>query len=282
MEIKLNELTEEERKVIVEKGTERPFSGKYCDFFDDGVYVCRQCGQGLYRSDDKIRSGCGWPAFDDEIPGAVSRRPDPDGRRVEILCSRCGGHLGHVFKGEKLTPKDTRHCVNSISMEFVPKDRIGTAYFAGGCFWGVEHFFLNEKGVLHVMPGYMGGAKDNPSYKDVCTGKTGHAETVMVVFDRKLVDFRALAKIFFEIHDPTQVDRQGPDVGTQYRSAVFCVDDGQRKTVEELVGILKGKGLKVTTEISGAGRFFPAEEYHRKYYLRTGREPYCHRRVERF
>jgi peptide methionine sulfoxide reductase msrA/msrB len=280
--VRLNELTPEEGRVIIEKGTEKPFSGKYAGLFESGIYACKRCGLGLYSSKNKFRSDCGWPSFDDEIEGAVERKADADGKRTEILCSRCGAHLGHVFKGEKLTEKNLRHCVNSISLDFIPENRIGKAFFAGGCFWGVEYYFMNEDGVILAIPGYMGGKGDNPTYKEVCSGKTGHAETVMIIFDKDKSDFEKLARIFFEIHDPAQKNRQGPDIGTQYRSAIFASDEEQKRTVLKLIEILKSKGLNVRTEVSESGSFFPAEEYHRKYYLKTEKKPYCHARVKRF
>jgi peptide methionine sulfoxide reductase msrA/msrB len=122
METKLNPLTPLERRVIIEKGTESPFTGKYDKFFEGGTYVCRQCETPLYRSEDKFEAGCGWPAFDAEIPGAVIHNPDPDGERTEIVCAKCGAHLGHVFLNEQMTPKNVRHCVNSVSLKFIPWD----------------------------------------------------------------------------------------------------------------------------------------------------------------
>ena len=286
----LKDLTPEEEAVIVNKGTERPFSGEYHDHDEAGAYVCRRCGAPLYESDDKFDSGCGWPSFDDELPGAVKRLPDADGQRTEILCAACGAHLGHVFEGEQLTEKNVRHCVNSISLEFVPAGEgedesagaTSIAYFAGGCFWGVEHLLQEVDGVTEVRSGYMGGHTEKPTYQEVSSGRTGHTETVEVVYDPARVSFEELARLFFEIHDPTQVDRQGPDRGSQYRSAIFYVDNDQRLTTEKLIGILKEKGYDVATEVTAAGPFWAAEDYHQDYYERSGGRPYCHTRQKRF
>lgn len=296
-EVSLNKLTPEEERVIVHKGTEMPFTGKYYKNKDAGTYHCKQCNAALYRSTDKFDFGCGWPSFDDEIAGAVKRTTDADGHRVEITCARCGGHLGHVFEGEGFTAKNTRHCVNSISMTFVPAGQEGatvssagatqklateTAYFAGGCFWGVEHLLAQQPGVISARSGYMGGNTENPSYKDVCYKGTGHAEAVEVVFDPNKTNYETLAKYFFEIHDPTQLNRQGPDVGDQYRSAVFYTSEAQKATTQKLIGILKDKGYKVVTEVVPATKFWPAEDYHQDYYENNGKEPYCHFYTKRF
>lgn len=287
--MKYNELTKEEEYVILHKGTERPFTGQYYKHDEKGTYTCKRCDAPLYRSDDKFDAHCGWPSFDDEIPGAVKRVPDADGIRTEIICNNCGAHLGHVFLGEGFTDKNTRHCVNSISLNFNPAEQeakteqhVQRAYFAGGCFWGVEHLFKDVKGVISTDVGYMGGHTSNPTYNEVCRGTTGHAETMEVVFDPTMTNFETLAKLFFEIHDPTQVDRQGPDIGDQYRSVVFYTNEEQKKTAEKLVKILEDKGLNVATEITEANDFWLAENYHQDYYQKTGKRPYCHVYKKRF
>lgn len=280
-----NRLTPEEALVILHKGTEAPFSGVYNDFHERGTYHCRRCNAPLYRSDDKFSSHCGWPSFDDEIEGAVRREVDADGRRTEILCANCDAHLGHVFVGEHFTQKDTRHCVNSISMTFTPAEegaRTATAYFAGGCFWGVEHLFATKEGVISAVSGYMGGDVAEPTYQEVCRGRTGHLETVEVTYDPTRVSFEELARFHFEIHDPTQANGQGPDIGPQYLSAIFYSNEGEKQTAEKLIGILKAKGYEVVTETLPAVTFWPAEEYHQDYYERKGQEPYCHVHLRRF
>ncbi|MBD3385662.1 methionine-R-sulfoxide reductase, partial [candidate division KSB1 bacterium] len=167
-----NKLTAEEKRVILNKGTEAPFSGKYVDHKKDGTYVCKRCDAALYRSEDKFNSHCGWPSFDDEIEGAIERKPDADGIRTEILCANCGAHLGHIFEGEGFTNKNIRHCVNSISLDFISEDKpaMESAYFAGGCFWGVEYYFQKADGVISTDVGYMGGDSQNPTYEEVCSG----------------------------------------------------------------------------------------------------------------
>lgn len=278
------QLTPEEERVIVHAGTERPFSGRFVTHKETGTYVCRRCGAELYQSGDKFDAGCGWPSFDDEIKGAVTRKPDPDGSRVEIVCSACGGHLGHVFSGEGLTSKNTRHCVNSVSLDFLPANttRNATAIFAGGCFWGVEHLMKKSPGVISVKSGYIGGKTENPDYKSVCTGTTGHLEAVEVVFDPNRTNFTELAKLFFEIHDFSQVDGQGPDIGEQYRSAIFPTTPQQSQAAKEIIVQLDKMGYRVATEIKEIAKFWPAEDYHQNYYEKTGKNPYCHVRKKIF
>ena len=276
---KYNKLTPEEKNVILDKGTEPPFSGKYNDFSKKGTYICKQCDSTLYHSKDKFKSSCGWPSFDDEITGAIKKQTDTDGRRTEIICTSCDAHLGHVFTGENLTDKNVRHCVNSISMNFVSASEapeIATAYFAGGCFWGVEYLFEEKDGVVSAESGYMGGEMENPGYEDICSKKTGHLEAVKVIYNPEKISYEKLTKYFFEIHDPTQFNGQGPDIGEQYLSAIFYNKNNEKKIAEKLIETLKQKNYKVITKLIPAKKFWTAEAYHQNYYNKKGGQPYCH------
>lgn len=157
-----------------------------------------------------------------------------------------------------------------------------TAIFAGGCFWGVEYYMQKQPGVITIESGYIGGDKENPSYEQVCQKNTGHAEAVRIVFDNTKTTYETLAKIFFEIHDPTQADGQGPDIGEQYRSEVFYTTPEQKEVAERLIGQLKAKGYDVVTRVTPATTFWVAEDYHQNYYVRKGTEPYCHGYTKRF
>ena len=275
-----NKLNDEEKHVIEDKGTERPFSGEYDNFYEEGEYICKKCDTTLFKSSSKFSSSCGWPSFDNSLD-TVKRIPDTDGRRVEIVCSNCNGHLGHVFEGENFTDLNTRHCVNSISIKFkADKSLVKTdesyAYFAAGCFWGVEYYFQKQEGVISVESGYMGGELKNPTYADICTGVSGHLELVRVKYNKNKVSYKDLSKLFFEIHDFSQTNGQGPDLGPQYLSCVFYEKDEEKEIVLELISLLEKKGFKVATSLVNYTKFYIAEENHQNYYARHQTVPYCH------
>ncbi len=279
-------LTPNEEYILVHKGTEAPGSGIYNNNTREGEYLCKRCEAPLYRSKDQFHAACGWPSFDDEIPHAIQRIPDADGKRTEIRCASCGGHLGHIFEGEQLTDKNVRHCVNSLALLFKPTEVISDekeiAVFAGGCFWGMEYHFAKQKGVLSCISGYAGGTTKNPSYEEVCQDVGGHAEVIEVTFDPRQVDFLTLCKLFFEIHDPCQEDGQGPDLGNQYRSEVFYTNERQKEIAQELIAILHDKGYPVITLLTPLDMFWAAEDYHQNYYQNKGTLPYCHAYTQRF
>ena len=277
-------------RVTQRAGTEAPFCGTLLDNKADGIYACAVCGLPLFSSDHKFNSRTGWPSFYREVdPEHVCRRPDSSHgmTRTEIACARCGAHLGHVFP-DGPEPTGERHCLNSASLRFhakgsalPPESRpveTEVAYFAGGCFWGIEHYFQEGPGVLDASSGYMQGEVERPTYQQVCSGSTHHAETVKVVFDPKRVPYRRLVQAFFAMHDPTQLDRQGPDVGTQYRSGIWTVSEEQLRQAEAVVRELEEadryRGRRIVTRIEPAGTFWPAEDYHQDYIAKTGRA--CH------
>ncbi|MCC2625116.1 MAG: msrA3 [Burkholderiales bacterium] len=277
--LKTNSLTPYELGIIQDKDTEHPGTGRYTDYEDSGTYLCRNCGLALFRSQRKFHSGCGWPSFDNEITGNIKREPDQDGKRTEILCNRCNAHLGHVFNGEGYTPLNTRHCVNSASLDFVADETVTDteeAILAAGCFWGIQYYLDKLDGVLKTEVGYSGGSKLNPTYKEVCTGNTGHLEVLRVLYDPQKITYADILKYFFEIHDFTQTNGQGPDLGEQYLSAIFYFNEEQQQIARNIIEILSSKCYSVATLLREVSIFWPAEDYHQNYYAKNGKTPYCH------
>jgi len=261
-------LSEKERNIIVDKGTESPFTGEYNDFFEAGVFICRACKNPLYESNTKFNAGCGWPSFDDEIDGAILRNEDFSGGsiRTEICCKKCDGHLGHVFHGEQITQNDTRHCVNSLSIKFIPYNNLQKVYLGAGCFWSVEKIFREIKGVYLSQVGYMGGNTENPTYREVCKGDTNHVEVIEIYFDEKIVSFENLLSVFWKNHNPTTPNQQGVDIGTQYRSVIFYTTDLQKKNAMNSISLQQVKWKnKIVTQIIESSEFYRAEEYHQNY-----------------
>ena len=283
-------LTPEQKRITQAAGTERAFCGTLLDNKKDGFYACVVCGLPLFKSDDKFTSGTGWPSFTfpysrDHV---IGRTDESHGMtRTEILCARCDAHLGHVFE-DGPEPTGLRFCLNSEALDFVETGEeipeasrpaeFATAYFAGGCFWGIEYAFGRLPGVLSASSGYQNGETESPDYKAVCTGNTGHAESVRVLYDPEVVDYETLVRFFFRIHDPTTLNRQGPDVGTQYRSGIYTVGDEQAEVVGRVVAELEREdafdGRRIVTQVEPAETFHMAEPYHQDYVDRTGRA--CH------
>ncbi len=295
------DLSEEQYWVLRQCGTERPFSGKYNDHWEEGVYLCAACGTPLFESGTKYEHGTGWPSFTAPLEEKnIEYREDYSllTKRIEVRCAVCGGHLGHVFD-DGPAPSFLHFCINSAALDFRPKGEeangleigrgpaasavaspveetklieTGEATFAAGCFWGVEEKFSKVPGVLSTAVGYAGGETKNPTYGQVCSDTTGHAESVRVTFDPAVVGYEELVRFFFGIHDPTQVNRQGPDVGTQYRSAIFYHSDEQKETARRVMDELGASGQfkkPIATELLPEPTFYKAEEYHQKYYQKN-------------
>jgi len=280
-------LTPLAREVTLEAGTERAGSSELNKEKRKGVFVSVIGGLPLFRSEDKFESGTGWPSFTrpfDPDHVIVKRDAGHGMVRDEILDARSGAHLGHVFD-DGPAPTGLRYCMNGVALKFIPDGEpmpaesqpipVQRAYFAAGCFWGVEDVFQQVPGVLAAVSGYMGGANPSPTYKQICTGTTGHAETVEVVFDPAKVTYTKLLELFFLNHDPTTMNRQGPDVGDQYRSAIFATDEAQSaaatKAIADLSTTPKFAKKKIVTQVVLPGqKFWAAEEYHQDYHAKNG------------
>ncbi|MGV8162484.1 MAG: bifunctional methionine sulfoxide reductase B/A protein [Candidatus Nanoarchaeia archaeon] len=274
-----NNLTE---YVTKQCGTEPPFDNQYWDEHRAGIYVDVNSGEPLFSSTDKFDSGTGWPSFTKPLGNTSINKKEDDSlgtKRIEVSTNE--SHLGHVF--DDGPNGQDRYCINSAALKFIPYEELEIegygeyenlfpyekALFAAGCFWGVEKLLEEIPGVISATSGYTGGTVENPTYEKVTTGKTGHAEAVLVVFDPGKILYRELLDYFWRLHDPTQENRQGPDIGTQYRSAIFYYTNEQRIIAEESKKEFDDKKIfdkPAVTKIVQASAFYPAEEYHQNFY----------------
>ncbi len=271
--------------VAREADTERAFTGTMWKSETKGTYYCATCGNKLFKSDQKFVSSCGWPSFfEQENKESITFKDDNSYgmRRIEANCGRCDSHLGHLFD-DGPEPTGKRYCMNAISLDFVPDaiasntENLETVVLGGGCFWCVEAVYQNLDGVKSVYSGYAGGMVENPSYEQVCTGRTGAAEVVEITYDKTKTNLDEIFKVFFTVHDPTTLNRQGADSGTQYRSVIFYKNEAEKKAAQTLIAELNEKVFsnKIVTTLEPLKKFYIAEEYHQGYYENNKDKPYC-------
>ena len=298
-------LSSEQFDITQKCGTEPPFRNAYWDNHKHGIYVDVVSGEPLFSSLDKFDSGTGWPSFTQPVKGTdiVEKKDSTLGMtRTEVRSKAADSHLGHVFDDGPADKGGLRYCINSASLKFIPleeMDQAGygqylepfvkaglakvpvheTAILAGGCFWGMEEIIRKIPGVIKTTVGYSGGMTADPTYEEVTTGTTGHAESIEVVFDSSRLSYEMLLDYFFRMHDPTTLNRQHNDVGTQYRSAIFYTSETQKKTAESVKDRWDKSGKfnrPITTEVTAAGKFYSAEEYHQKYLAKHPGGYTCH------
>lgn len=274
--------TPEQFAVMRLKDTERPHSSTLCSLFEPGAYACAGCGTQLFDSYSKYQSNTGWPSFTQPVKDnviAYHKDTTYEMSRIEVTCNVCDSHLGHVFP-DGPEPSGLRYCINAVSLTKIASHQKKIT-FGGGCFWCTEAIFNEIKGVIEVESGYSGGEAINPSYKDVCTGATGHAEVIEITYDSSQIDLKGLVKIHLTTHNPTTLNQQGADKGTQYRSIVFYRNEDERmqivETIEEVQGYLDEP---ITTEVKQFEKFYPAEDHHQTYYASNPGKPYCQTVIE--
>jgi len=272
-------------------GTEPAFNNAYWNEYRPGIYVDVNTNEVLFTSLDKFDSGTGWPSFIKPVDNAsiIEKEDDTLGvSRTEVRTN--ASHLGHVF--DDGPNGSLRYCINSAALKFIPYTELNSsgyreyeklfpyekALFAGGCFWGVQHLLENVSGVIMTQAGYTGGWKENPTYKEVSSEKTGHAEAVLVAFDPSKISYKELLGYFWRLHDPTQIDRQGPDIGNQYRSGIYYFNEEQNAIARQSEKDFDASHVfpnPAVTEILAAKPFYPAEEYHQDY-IDKNPGTYCH------
>lgn len=302
-EEKKSQLNQVQFEVTQNNGTEVPYENQYWNFFEPGLYVDIVSEEPLFLSLHKFESSCGWPSFYQPYKreNVVFIKDKSHGMiRTEVRSRLADSHLGHVFT-DGPAPTGLRFCINSAALSFislnditdpsikalfnlpeVKEENIEYATFGAGCFWGVEAIFAKTRGVLDAVSGYMGGETPNPTYEQICTGKTGHAEVVQVKFNHQVISYEELLDLFFRLHDPTTLNKQGPDIGTQYRSAIFFHSKNQEELAQQKIKQLTQKKSflnPIVTEINSFETFYPAEEYHQDYYEKKYQGkmgPICH------
>ncbi|GEP51169.1 peptide methionine sulfoxide reductase MsrA [Flavobacterium noncentrifugens] len=282
------ELTDEEFRITRLKGTERAHSSEMCSYFEPGKYACICCGSLLFDGGEKFESGTGWPSFMQPMAeNAVAYHKDISFGmvRIEALCNTCDAHLGHVFP-DGPAPSGLRYCMNAVSLQKVgSKTRKIT--FGGGCFWCTEAIFGQLKGVEKVESGYSGGNISNPTYREVCSGMTGHAEVIEITYDPDEISFEDLILIHLSTHNPTTSNRQGADVGTQYRSIIFYRNaDEKQRAIDVLKEMQPSFGENIVTQIALFEQFYKADSDHQDYYANNPEAQYCevviHPKLQKF